>query len=234
MKLLILLLLVLNVNAQPSLTVLGDSFPPFSYRANGKSHGMVYEMVESIIKDSKVEVKRNIISSWKHVLEHTKANPNTLLYTIVRTPERENQFEWIGAISDRRMYFYALKSRKDISIDSWKDIPKYQTLSLEKATITKYVRERGAQIYPSTDLKQAYHMLLKGRADLVVMLDYSLNHLDKKKLTKPLFKIDQPGEFYIAMNKDSSPELVKKIRNSFHKLMKNGVIEKIKLKHSPK
>jgi polar amino acid transport system substrate-binding protein len=211
------------------VTVLGDSFPPFSYSDNGKNKGMVYEIVNEVMKDSGVKVKKHIISSWKTVLDYTKKNPNTLLYTIVRTPKREKQFHWIGSISDRRMYFYVLKSREDIKINSWKDISKYRTLSLDKATITEFVKARGAKVYGTRDLKQAYDMLLKKRADLMVMLDYSFNYIDgNKKSARPVWKIDQPGEYYLAMNINTPKHIVDKIRKSFKKLKDNGTIKRMK------
>lgn len=226
----ILLFLMFSSSAYgETVTVLGDSFPPFSYTSQGKNRGMVYEIANEMMKDSGIKVKKHIVSSWKVVLDYTKKNPNTLLYTIVRTPKRENQFHWIGSISDRRMYFYALSERKDIKINSWNDIKKYKTLSLEKATITEYVRARGAHLYETRDLQQAYDMLMKKRADLMVMLDYSFNYIDgKKKSARPVWKIDQPGEYYFAMNINTPKHIVDKIKKSFRKLKENGTIDRIK------
>ncbi|MDD0854350.1 transporter substrate-binding domain-containing protein [Halobacteriovorax sp. GB3] len=215
LRLFTLLFLITAPSFANEITVLGDSFHPLSFQVNGVKQGKVYEMVEKIIKKSGLKVKKNIITSWEIVYDYALKNPNVLFYTIVRTKEREDKFHWIGRVSDRRMFIYALKKRKDISIKRWQDLEAYKTLSLRKATVTDYISKRGAQIYPTTDLKQAYKMLINERAELMVMLDYSKDHLDKKNLVKPVWEIDQPGSFYVAMSKQTPEYIVKKVRQAY-------------------
>jgi polar amino acid transport system substrate-binding protein len=210
------------------LVVMGDSFPPFSYLEHGQKKGMAFEIVNKVLEDSGVEVERNIIGNWKNVYSYALENSHSLIYTIVKNKERLNKFHWIGPLSDRAMYFYALKSRKDIVINSWKDISKYKSISLEKATITDYVKGKGASIQYAKNLSQAYNMFVRERADLLVMLDYSFSFLDKDKHTsKQVWKIDQPGEYYMAIHIDTPSHIVQKIRKSFENLQKSGFVKKV-------
>ncbi len=55
---------------------------------------------------------------WPRALLHVKHDPNTLIYTISRTPEREQQFEWIGPFARHQGHFYKLSSRTDMQLDS--------------------------------------------------------------------------------------------------------------------
>jgi hypothetical protein len=64
-------------------------------------------------------------------------------FSMTRTPERDAQFEWIGALSNRQIYLYKFKSRTDIRIKTLSDAGAYKTgLVREMASAKEFLRKR--------------------------------------------------------------------------------------------
>ena len=53
-------------------------------------------------------------------------NKNVLIYSIMRTEQREKLFKWIGPLTPLRTRIFSLKSRNDIVINNIKDAKKYK------------------------------------------------------------------------------------------------------------
>ena len=68
---------------------------------------------------------------------------NILIYSIGRSPEREKLFKWIDIISPYEVYFYKLKSRKDISIKNLEDAKKYRIGGVNNDIRTQYLLGKG-------------------------------------------------------------------------------------------
>jgi polar amino acid transport system substrate-binding protein len=237
-KLLITILLSLvasPIYSQIKLTVVGEIFRPFSYEENEVKKGMVTEIVQELLKESQIKPSKWIISPWKYVFKYAKDHNNTLLYTIVKNPEREKLFHWIGPISDRNFCLYRLKDRTDIKVDTWKDLKKYSVSSLEDGAGTKEIESHGIEVYKTRDLKQSFKMVVNKRVDLMGSMDYALYHFkNSEKLEGEFvkaFTVNNTSKYYIALNINTDPEIVTSLKSSFTKIKSNGTLEKIKSKY---
>ena len=221
--------------AQSKLTVVGEVFRPFSFEENQKKKGMVTEIVDAILKESKITPSKWIISPWKYVYKYAKDHKNTLLYTIVKNPEREKLFHWIGPISDRNFCLYKLKSRTDISIKTWDDLKKYSVASLEDGAGTKEIEDHGILVYKTRDLKQSFNMAVNKRADLMGSMDYAMYYFKNSEKLKgdfvKAFTVNNTSKYYIALNINTDPGLVRSIKSSFEIIKSNGILDKIKSKY---
>ena len=54
------------------------------------------------------------IYPWARAISLARSRPNVLIYSISRFPEREAQFQWIGAIAQINFHVFALAKRDDI------------------------------------------------------------------------------------------------------------------------
>lgn len=241
MKRLILLLIIASCSIPhvlfaQSLTIWGEIYSPLSYKENGKRAGMVTEIVEYLIEESSVQVEKWFIAPWARALKETKKNPNTLLYSVTRTPEREDLFHWIGPVSDRNIYLYKLKSRTDIVINSWEDVKKYSVISLRDGASKENLVSHGVIPHEAATITRNVEMLIGGRIDLTDILDYSLVFLAKKQGVpsssfEKAWLADGSLKFYLALNKNTPPEIVSALRKSFNKMNKNGKLKEIQDKY---
>ena len=232
---LLLFLMVGPIYAQ-EITIWAEKFEPYGYEENGKIAGFASDIVRFIVEDSQIKVKKWTMAPWARALLETQNTPNSVLYTVVRRPERENMFHWIGPISNRNQYLYKLRSRDDIVVNSMEDAKKYKLGAVYGTAVTELLLSKGLKPYEVPNHDQTLKMLLVGRLDLIVHLDYSLAYMAKKlgedfSKFEPVLLVDGSRKYYIVLNKDSSPSIVEKFQNSFDKLVFSGGLRKMQEKY---
>src|SRR3990170_301996 len=118
-------LLTADLSWAEPVRVFTEEFPPFSFTENGKITGMSTEVVEAVLKQSKIEF---VIESfpWARTLQNTQERTGALIYSLGRQPKRENLFKWIGVIVPANQLVFALKERTDIEITRIEDLRKYR------------------------------------------------------------------------------------------------------------
>lgn len=220
-----------------AIKIMAENYPPYGYEnKDGKIIGLSTEIVQFIVEDSGIRVDSWVIAPWARAFFDTKNNPNTVLYTVVRNPEREKMFHWIGPISDRNIYLYKLKRRSEITVDTIEDAKRYIIGSVIDTATTDLLLSKGAKPHIVPHHDKTVKMLLVGHLDLVPHLEYSLAFIAKKFKAKfsdfePVLLLDGSKKYYIVLNKDSSPSIVKKFRTSFKKLKANSGLTKIQQKY---
>ena len=147
-----------------------ENNPPLQITDKGKPlTGFAIELVESVIDKAGINA---IIQAypWARSYIMAQEKPNVFIFSISRTKERENLFQWVGTYYKETDAFFALASRKDIVLNSIEDAKKYKTavprgdasaLRLEKHGFTKI------HLYYVTDQKQSIQKLKLGRVDLI-------------------------------------------------------------------
>ncbi len=220
-----------------SIVIWGSDFEPLAYKnKTGQISGMNTEIVKFIVEDSRVKVKKWGIASWARAFIEAKEKPNTLLYSVVRKPDREALFHWIGMASPRRIFLFKLKSRTDIVINSWEDVKKYKVGSLRSGASTQYIESKGIKPHKLINLRQMLWMLYLGRIELTDMLDFSVKAVAKREglffdLFEPAFLVDGSKQHWIVMSKDTPTEIVNALRKSYDKLVESGGLKKIHNKY---
>ncbi len=106
----ILLIIACVTPAQPAkLRVLTEEYPPFNYTdASGKLVGSSTEAVKGILNKLAENITIEVMP-WSQAYEIVLAEPDTALYSMARTPERENMFMWVGPIGSYENWLYARK-----------------------------------------------------------------------------------------------------------------------------
>ena len=234
----IALLLITNpIFGQETINVWAENFPPYGYKdESGKIVGLSTDVVQHIILDTGIEVGKWIMAPWLRAYYQTQLKPNSLLYTVVGNSERRKEFHLIGPLSDRKQYLYKLRSRKDVVINSIEDAKKYQIGAVSGTAVTELLLSKGLKPYEVPNHDQTIKMLMAGRLDLVIHLDYSLAHIAKTmgvefSIFEPVLLLDGSKKYYIAINKNSSPTIIEKFRSSFKKLVDTGELGRIQQKY---
>ncbi len=232
-----LLLMGNSLYAQERINVWAEHFPPFGYTdESGKIVGLSTDIIQHIAIDSGMTINSWRIAPWARAFKETQRSPNSILYTVVGNSERRKTFHLIGPVSDRNQYLYKLKSRKDIVVNSIEDAKKYVIGAVYGTAITDLLLSKGLKPHKVAKHDQTVKMLLKGRIDLVVHLDYSLACIakslgEKYSTFEPVLLVDGSKKYYIAINKYSSPSVIENFENSFKKLKNSGALSKIQEKY---
>ncbi|MCG8612375.1 MAG: transporter substrate-binding domain-containing protein [Pseudomonadales bacterium] len=232
---------VLTALACPSLAddfaveVVTENWPPYNYEEEGETKGFATEIVKKTLEHA--ELSHTIrLGIWKGVYSRALNRNNVLIYTITRTPEREDLFHWIGPIAHRELNLYKLRARKDIQINSVADIKHYRLALQDGDASTQFIFNN--HYYPEDKATivdrrvLSYRMLFANRADLAVGQDLSIAYymrMDGLPTTQieKAFSFTVDGAYYLAFNKSSDPRLVERVNTSFNTLKQQGAFEPI-------
>jgi polar amino acid transport system substrate-binding protein len=166
---------------------------------------------------------------WERAQKIVEEETDSIIFTLAKTPEREERYLWIETIHQVKDGLYALASRDDIVIESVDDVYKYSIalpigdVSLRKL---KILPDHADLLFMVSSQEQAIIMLIKGRTELNYNNDVGfLTAIDSMGFPRQLFKViyvTSRSEMGIATNKKTDPALVERLRRGIDTLRKNG------------
>ncbi len=221
------------------INVLTEEWPPFNFVVDDKVVGMSTELVEAVL--SRAGVKYDLkIYPWKRAYKLALENANTFLYTTSRTEKREGLFKWVGPLYPRQISLYKLKSRKDIVVRDLKDLKNYKLGILLGGSVEEYLLAQGFESNKHYEAvpKEALNIskLFGQRVDLIPGSEVSMAFRLKDSpysfndLEKAFVLIDQGG-YYLALNTETSDELVNLLQQKLEVLIKEGMRNRITQKY---
>jgi len=157
------------------------------------------------------------------------------MFSMYRTPEREDSYKWVGPISDGSIHFYKLKSSKVnvATMDDAKKVPRIACRS--EGLIPRLLVEMGfTNIDRSgTESSNIYSRLLNGWCDLAISdTDVGVQYVFRKigkdyQLLEKIPLVVFRGQLYIAFNRNIDDTTVEQWQNAYNKLIANGSINEI-------
>lgn len=212
--------------ADDKIRVVTESWYPFNYLdEKGNIVGKSTKVVKAILNDSGLDYEIEI-NPWSRAFNLVTSQPNVLIYSILRTPDREDLFYWFCPISKlERHKVYKLTARTDIAVNAEEDIKKYTTGVTGNTFLHKYMTGLGfvdgKNLQVNSDDSVSINMFIAGRIDLLVSLDSSMKRkLNQKVLNKSIVTslMTLPTKAYppicMALSKKSPIRLMKIIRQA--------------------
>ena len=229
------LLLSHSVLAQ-RITVLTEDLPPYQYKDElGDATGYAVALMDAVLKQAKINSKIRIVP-WARGYNQALNQKNVVLFSMVRTPEREPLFKWIGEVDQLHYYLYKLSSRKELSVSSVEEARNYRIgvtkVSFEHDTLLNLGFSR---LTTGVKYAQLLDMLAANRFDFLFASQGPLEevlketkHDESSVETDFHFKqIDQ--KLYIALSKKSDEALAKKLRSAYQTVVAKGIKHQLQL-----
>jgi polar amino acid transport system substrate-binding protein len=221
--------------AGENITVVTENWKPYNYEEDGIFKGTSTEIVRAVLDRAGVNYTIELYP-WARAYLMAQREKNILIYTIVRTPIRENLFKWIRPVAEPdRVSFYKLTKRKDIDIRSFEDVKKFRTGVLREDVKHQYLIslgfEEGKHIKPVVRQRQNFKKLLANRIDLVVLSEKNFSsemesfRVLKDELEEVLLLFEAIP--YMAFSKNTSDEMVEMIVKSYDQLVYEGKVKKL-------
>jgi len=227
-----------NVNEQLStedvalfkLSVVTENWYPFNYLdKNGEIAGSSTERVKSILEFANIpfEIK---LYPWQRSYSLARTQENTLIYSIFRSPIRENMFHWICPISSNNVHsVYKLSARDDIRINTKEDLINY-SINVTRGTfphehfLGKGMKE-GVNLQLTATNEANLSMLLKKRVDLIVEVESAIYQMVKDRglpedVIEKVYTSEEMNQVQscMAISKGTPQHIINKIRQS-HKTL---------------
>ncbi len=224
-------------NTEPlAFRVVTELSPPHQTIKDGKVDGVSTQIVIATLKqaglDSHIEVY-----PWARSYYIATSMPNVLIYNMARTPERENEFHWIGPVANYRLGLVRLTDRTDLTPNHIKDLGS-AVIAVQRGDFSSlYLQQQGLKIGKelllSADILESWRLLLKGKVDYVVDDEAAITLMEKqllqpKGIARFVLAIPQlEQKTYLAASKGTDPELVKKLQQAHLEVQKTQLYQDV-------
>ncbi|MBN9526256.1 MAG: transporter substrate-binding domain-containing protein [Alphaproteobacteria bacterium] len=222
----LLVLLMLAAGFAPAraapqiLPVFGSDFPPYAYEDNGRAAGSATDRVRGILQAAGLTAVIEIYP-WARAYRAARATPDALLYPVARTPEREDEFIWLGELVDYDVRLWRLADRRDIVLTSLADAEGFSFGGLPDDAKTGYLREQGMTVSLQSNEDILLTMLINGRIDLMpadrvsFLARLQRDGLDSRGFVAALALPAVSRPLYLAISRGADPDLVARLAAAF-------------------
>jgi len=238
--LIIFLLLWTGLAAAAEITVVTEILPPWQTTDSKGVGGIATKVVDAALRSAKLAAHIQPYP-WARAYRIALRKPNVLIYSIIRTPEREKLFKWVGVIGSVREHFFHMADRKDINLTSIDAARKYLIVLPRDDYRHQFLAKRdfkeGRSIHLVNQQDQALRMLYAGRADLILddelTLAYELRQLrlDPGKIEAAIYIPEMSVDFEMAFSRQTPDNLVQKVRDGLDTIKANGLYHDIMKRH---
>lgn len=222
------------------LKVLTENMPPYNYEEelSHKATGFSVEIVKELLSRSGIGLAGDaiLVYPWSRAYKMVQIEKNVVLLSMTKTEERESLFKWVGPLAPRTIWLWKLKERKDIIVNSFEEAKKYSVGGVFEFASSQYLQEQGFKVEMTSKIEQNWRKLFRGRIDMVSGLELEAAYNMKKKgknfnLLEKLIKIDDRYNYYLAINKQTSDEIVNQLQEALEAMKTDGSYEVIRQKY---
>ena len=217
--------------------IVTEEYPPYNYidTENGEVTGVNTDVVRAIL-DRLAQTYEINVNPWARSYDLALEQPNVMIYSIVRTEQREDLFKWVGEIAPIDFYLIALK--EGVSVNSLEGAKSYMVGTVRDDVIEQYLIEQGFEVGVNIDRTSSHVSNLKklvaGRIDLIAVSDltaaYQLKQLGynpEQVLGEKLLLETISVPLYMGFNLGTPDETVAKYQQALDALKLDGTYEQI-------
>jgi polar amino acid transport system substrate-binding protein len=233
----LLCLLAGALHAGP-IRIVTEELPPYNMTQNGLITGMSTEVVQAVLKE--VDVQASIQSMpWARAYDLALHDPDVLIYSITRTPEREHLFKWVGTIASSPWYLYSLAAHP-LPLDSLDDARQYQTATVNEDVGEQFLMGKdfavGKQLQSSSRYELNYQKLKTAHVDLWISDELNADYLVRQAGDDPgkmliqslrLPELEDAGGFNMAFSAGTPDATVQRFQRGLEVIRANGTYDAI-------
>lgn len=224
--------------AEPALRIVTEELPPYNMTQDGKVTGMSTEVVQAVLK----EIGQDALIQpmpWARAYELALNESNVLIYSIARTPAREQLFQWVGAIAPTQWFIFSLAERP-IKLNSLDDARVHQIATVNQDVGEQYLVSKGFRIgeelQSSTKYEHNYRKLKVDHVELWISNELNALYLTRQNgedpetvlvRSLPLPELTSQEGLSMAFSRNTPVETVEKFRSGLETIRRNGVYDAI-------
>jgi len=224
-----------TIYSDVTINILTEDMPPISYYDESDStvKGFGTEVIRLVMEHTKLDYKIQVLP-WARALSNARDNPNTIIYTIARTADREDDFIWLQYLASIDYHFYGLKKNKH-TLES-------KGTNIHQLNVAINRGDAGYEFLKSSDFtkitsinsnEQLLNLLHRQRVDLIVshnliVYEITKSHAEyKDNIVKLNIPFAPPIGFYFAINSKTQKDVIDKIKSGFSQLVNSGELNKL-------
>ncbi len=206
------------------ITYYTETYPPANYVVNGELVGISIDTLNAIYNDLSLPKTSYNLVPWARGYRFTLDKPNTALFTMSRTPAREQLFKWVGPLFNSTHVLIAKKS-KNFSFTSLGHVFPYKVaaatgdISEISLNLVGFPDHNMAKV---SELKLAYKMMESDRVDMIVVTIHAFSYLAaqmsfNKNDYEQVWEVNKYGN-YIAFNKQTPDSIIEQLQQSLERI----------------
>ncbi len=231
--LLIVLFLSENLHAE-TFHLLTENFPPHNmsinsagYARNDRVSGLATDIIRKLFDNTGHNAQFTLDSDWEKSYNRALGRKGYGLYSVRRSPQRENQFLWVGPLFHEDWVLLAPTISK-FRIHSLDQARRYRIGAYVFDGITDHLIEKSVDILPANSHAINAANMKNNTIDLwatsSLVGPYVAEHFRipvKKVLTL------KKNSLWLAMNIDTPPHIIAELNASLKKMHRSGEVQAI-------
>jgi polar amino acid transport system substrate-binding protein len=213
--------------SQAGLRVISEENPPYNFTdETGNITGQSTEIVRQIVNKTGSQVAIEILP-WTQGYSIVQKEPNTVLYSTSRIPQREGLFKWVGPIGSADNWFYS-KLGADFAIATLDDAKKVKSIAVYKDDSNQiFLQGQGfTNLDICQDATECIKKLVDGKVDLWLGPAEGLEFIAYGAGINPAeieaVKFVRRADWYIAFNKETPDSTIQAWQQALDDLKKGG------------
>ncbi len=222
--------------ADEKLSLFTEQYPPYSMTLDGrpfahdadKMTGLCVDMIKAMLQRIPYESKIKL-RDWSYGLNRVKEKLNSGLFCVARTPERENNFKWVGPLTEISWTLFS-SAKSNIKLSKLDDIRKYTVGGYKGDALTNYLIGKGYEVSVLNNNQMNPKRLALGQIDLWVADELAgpyiasdVSDIDDLKVALKF----KTAPLYLALNPKTNPEIIRALTTALLALKKEGQITAI-------
>ncbi len=231
----ILVLIVASIGSvsAEALKIMTSEEPPLNFTdEQGELTGFSMDIAREIQRRVGNSDHINIYP-WARVYNTALKEPNVVAFTMARTEEREDKFQWITLVSRNAWVLFARKG-SGISVSSLDDAKTVKSIGVIRDGVhEQLLRSYGFQnLEPVTGWEQNLRKLMVGRVSLIfyavagAVKTCRTIGVDFEKELETVYAVKTPGA-YIVMSQKTSLSTVEKWQQAAQQMKEDGTFDRI-------
>lgn len=238
-------LLISSLQAAPvtKLSLVSEEFPPLQFQLDGQPKGYVIEFIRALVEEASRQhpmmIENVHFVPWKRAIMMASNDPNTLFFSVSRTPAREAKYHWIGEVSPYEVFLFKYKDGPELQPDNISQLQNFRLGLQGGGSFDDYFSARGFKPVTVAYNRQTIKMLRAGRIDYAPQVSQSFPYrleefgYDPDHFA-PVIKIDDLSkQLWLVMSSQASPEVVYALQSAYTKLQADNTLNKLIASYQP-
>lgn len=206
----------------------------YSYLENGHVAGPASEVVTATLRQAGLSDYGMAIYPWARAYDIALAEPDVLIYPIIRTEERERLFKWVGEFEEIQTVLYKLQGREGMELHDLADAKAFNMGVVRDDVRHQYLRREGfTRLVISASPMDNLRKLLAGQVDFVPLSPRDARRFcDQLHIPfftlEPVMTLEQiTAHAYLAFSLGTPDDIVRRATEAFEQLKQRGELERI-------
>lgn len=212
-------------------TVTSDVNYPYNFIKDQRVQGLSVDVSNELATRLGMQLEIDVVP-WTRALLTAQNQPNVMVFTVAKTPEREKHYYWIGPVTHSEEWLYKLKRRTDIQVKTVEDARRYLVGDeASNASIPSFAK-LGIKVDTAPSMVSNCKKFKLGRVDLIpfdpdgVGEFASVCGLSAEDVERTV-RINRDTALYFAFGKSTPPEYIRRVQKVFAEMVKDKTLTKI-------